>query len=314
MTDTLPVPTQPTRLRVYATDCHDISAVVGGTRREIAKDLDWHDYRTACGLNPSSIVNAEKSMLNFLYWWNNPRPDTDDFLWGRAVHCLLYEPRQFEHRYRCWIGARRGNAYKDFVAECFETNAEVLTEEQMESAMQAAKQIIVHPKVRPIIAAGLAEVTLFHPEFGLQCRGRVDWISTSTHCLSDLKTTKDVGRRACRKAFGRDFFKFHYDIKLGLYRRWLDNLTGEHWPVQVIAVEKTPPYDVSVMPIPEVVIDRGAEKGLALIERIAESISTGQWPGIDDGEDGYLDVPPSEMDEELEGAEEVQFEEYAAGF
>jgi len=72
----------------------------------------------------------------------------------------------------------------------------------------------------------------------------------------------------------------------------------------VIVVENSPPYDVSVIPIPDAVLYRGAELGYTIIRAIRQAIDRDYWPGVAEGE-ATLDVPPWEMDEELTGAEEM---------
>lgn len=284
----------------------DISLVLNGTRNELCPDVAWSEYKDLVGLNPSTIahgVEPSGSMLALKHNWDNERADTPDFQWGRAVHCLLFEPKEFDRRYASWEGRRAGNAYKEFVSECWELGKEVLTDQQIKTAIAAASRFVENRLVRHLISAGKPEVTLFYVEDGVQCRGRVDWISSSEHVLVDLKTAKSIQA----KLFGRDFFKYHYDVKLGLYRRWLQKLTGERWSVKVVCIEKTPPYDITVLTIPDAVLDQGEDRGRVTIRRVKECIAANVWPGIAGDEEYYLEVPYAEMDEdELEGAEEVE--------
>lgn len=243
-------------------------------------------------------------MLHLRHAWDVPRKDTDAMLWGRAVHCLLFEPREFEARYTCWEGRRAGGAYQDFVED--HCGMEVLTAAQYEGAMAAGRRFTDESLVLPLIESGQSEVSVFCPEAGLQCRGRMDRVSTDG-VIVDLKTTKDLEARA----FGRDFYRFHYDIKLGLYRRWLSKVLGYQFRVVVVCLENcgTPskpegPYDIAVVPIADAVLDRGAERGVSILRRVAACIESEYWPGVAEGEEYWLDVPTWEMDD-LEGAEVV---------
>jgi hypothetical protein len=283
----------------------DISACIVETPKFGILDIGWRDYKEMVALNPSTIADGvppSGSMLKLHHNWHYKRPDTAFFRWGRAVHCALFEPGLFDQRYTFWQGRRAGGAYREFVSEAWEDGKEVLAEKEAKSAIEAGKRFISDPLVQRLTAAGKAEQTLLAGEWNVQCRGRVDWISTSQHVLVDLKTTKDVSARA----FGRDFFKYHYDVKLGLYQRWLQANTQEQWPVEVICIESQSPFDITVVPIPDSVLAQGAGKGMAVVRRFSECVRTGVWPGVANGKPYILDVPVWEMDDdELTGAEEA---------
>jgi exodeoxyribonuclease VIII len=290
-----------------------IESLLGGSRNEVAGSIDWSDYKDLAGLNPSTIVKAVRgrdddgelilSMARLKHAWDHyDREDSDDLLWGRAVHCLLFEPQEFEHRYVACTMRRdkRTAAYQDFLLD--NQGKEVLTATQWDTALAAARSFVSDEKVQEIISEpGQNEVTVFKSVHGVQCRGRLDRIVPSLKLIPDLKTTKCLEPRK----FGYDFFGYHYDIKLGLYRDWLSSLTSCQFGVTVIALEKEPPYEVAVIPVPDAVLDYGAEKGRKIIRRVRECIESGVWPGTYDGE-GYLYVPSREMEDvELIGATEV---------
>jgi hypothetical protein len=166
----------------------------------------------------------------------------------------------------------------------------------LNAALDAAQGFLACPRVQSLITAGRAEQTVLAIEEGMQCKGRLDWVSTAEHVLTDLKTTNEIEPTL----FGRTFFRFGYDLKLGLYRRWLSRITGEHWPVEVIALESKPPHDVAIIPVPDAVLDDGADKALAIIGRVKRAIETNQWPGVAGGKDMALEVPHYIIAEEPE--------------
>lgn len=267
----------------------------------IKTGVDWEQYCAIPAMNPSTLCSGLKSMRHLKYNCEHSREDTDDLLWGRAVHCLLFEPKEFENRYIAFRGARRaGNVWEETLERATALSLEILNGKQWDTAQEAALSFINEPDVQELIQAGQAEVTLMATEFGLQCRGRVDWIA-SGKALVDLKTTKNIEA----SKFGRDFFAYKYDFKLGLYRRWLERLTGRQWPVKVIALEKQPPWDVAVIPIDNAILDQGVNKALRVLADLKQAIATNHWPGVANGQQYDLDVPAWEMmDEELSGAEE----------
>ncbi len=272
-----------------------IKSIVGGTRNELCA-MPWDEYLAYPALNPSTIVHGRKSMLHLKHAWDNRGDDSDAMLFGRAQHCLLFEPREFERRYRPWEGRRAGNAYEEFCAEAYAEGAEVIKatgEYSQESAIEATHGFLAHPLIQRMIAAGKAEQSILCVENGMQCKGRLDWISASEHCISDLKTARDITARA----FGRAFYTFGYDIKLGLYKRWLDAVTKDTWPVNVICLESKAPYDVAVVPVPDAVLESGVKRGMAIITRVKQCMERNEWPGVAGHELYPLDVPAWEMED-----------------
>jgi hypothetical protein len=277
-----------------------IRDILNGTRVEAVKGVSWPDYRELVGMNPSTLVHGRKSMLALKHAWDHPRKDTPDFRFGRAVHTILLEPREFANRYTYWEGARRGNDYKAFAADAFLHGQEVLAEDEWYACQDMALRFVGDENVQTLIAMGAAEVTVFGVEETLQCRGRIDWVSVSGDALMDLKTCRDLRRRS------RDFFAYDYDIKLGLYQRWLERATQVPRPVCVVWVEKAPPYDVVVEMVPQPVLDQGVDKALRILRALRVAIETDTWPGIARGEVLTLEVPNWAMEDDLDGALEVE--------
>ena len=284
---------------------NDIRSVLvkGEGKREVLQSVPWETYKALECMNPSSIVHGTKSLWHLKQAWEAPgQVDSDVLLYGRAQHCLLFEPRDFANRYAPFDGVRRGEKWETFKEECGEEGKEALTRKAWDEVQEAARAFLRKPMVQHIVAAGQAETTLFQVEGRIQCRGRTDWISTSAGCLVDLKTCRSAAVRPASQAF----YTYHYDIKLGLYQRWLQDLTGKPWPVRIVWLEKTPPFSCELMTIDNAVLDRGARKGLDILKRLETAIDDDNWPDLDDSEDYVLDTPSWEMDDELEGCEDAE--------
>ncbi len=280
------------------TDRPPISSIIGGTRRELVH-MPWPEYCSFPALNGSVIVRGRKSLLHLKHEWEHGGEDTEAMQFGRLLHCLLFEPSEIENRYRSWVGRRAGNDYESFCAEAEAAGAEVVRqsgEYSMDRALEAAQGFLCNSRVQALISAGQAEQTVLWTEEDVQTKGRLDWVSTSEHVLVDLKSANDISD----KLFGAAFFRYGYDLKLGLYRRWLQGVTGDRWPVEVIALESKPPYDVATIPIPDAVLDSGVDKALAIIASVRQAIATDQWPGVAGNEPYPLVVPFYEMAEETE--------------
>lgn len=269
--------------------------VVNGQRREVVLGMDFPDYLAVPALNGSTLVHGRTSMRHFLHAWHGDDKDTEALLWGRAVHCLLFEPKLFTERYTLYEGRRQGKAWEEFREDNQEL--EILRADGQygyASALVAARSFINEPLLQEMIREGQGEVSLFTVEDDLQCKARLDWVSASSRCIVDLKTTRNIAARA----FGRQFFDLGYDLKLGLQRRWwAEQNHGELLPVYVIALENKPPFDVAVIPVPDAVLDQGAERALAIIRQVKECISVDRWPGVANGEYFPLEVPSWEMED-----------------
>jgi len=279
-----------------------IVSVLNGSRTGLV-DMTWDEYRAFPALNGSCIVHGRKSLLHLKYAWEHGRPDTDAMQYGRLIHCLLFEPREVEARYQSWEGRRAGNDYKQFLADAESTGAEVIKatgQYSLESATEAVQGFLRSARVQALIAAGRAEQTVLAVEDGVQVKGRLDWVSTAEHVLTDLKTTAEIEPAL----FGRTFFRYGYDLKMGLYRRWLNAATHDTWPVECIVLESSPPYDVAVIPVPDAVLYRGVEKALRILQRVKRALDADQWPGI--GDALQLVVPYNEiLEDELSGVQEA---------
>lgn len=274
----------------------DIKAILGGSiRRGVFPKLERDQYREACGLNPSSI--KEKSPLHVREVYEKPNgKSTDAMNLGTAVHTLVWEPHLFTEQVVCWDGDRRGNGWKAFAEE--HSDKLILKAEgeySYERAIQIASKLTADPRVKELAREGLAEAAVFTEEHGLQCRGLLDWIATHCSTLVDLKVVRSIVARD----FGNAVQRYGWDVSMACYRRWFQREANkEIRAVKFVAVESAPPFDVAVVNVPEEALELGWKKANAMIERIRESIETGVWPGIANGEEQELLIPAYAMDEE----------------
>lgn len=259
--------------------------------------LPFAKYRAIQALNPSLIKVGCKSMKHLRYAKDHPRPATDALTIGSACHTAVFEPAELDNRFLVFDGRRdkRIAAYKEVLEEAEATGKLIIRSADLKMAADMGLAVASDPIVAPIIKAGRAEVTLITEEDGLPCKGRLDWVMEGAG-FGDLKTCRDV----TAFAFGRDFYRYGYDVSFGLYQRWLMRLRGQEEPCNVLCVEKEPPYDVAVVPVPQAVLDQGAEKGLRVIAEYKRCLATKVWPGIAKGEDYWLRVPVWAMDEDDE--------------
>lgn len=257
------------------------------------------EYRESCGLNPSSI--KQPSPLHVKHAYENQSESTDAMRLGTAVHTLVWEPDLFTEEVAVWEGDRRGNAWKEFAAE--NSDKLILKTDAYERVIQVASKLTANAQVKEIAREGLAETAVFTEEHGLQCRGLLDWVATHLGLLVDLKVVRSIESRP----FGAAVQRYGWDVSMACYRRWFQREANKDIRgVKFIAVESSAPHDVAVIDVPESALELGWKKADAMIQRVRESIETGVWPGIANGEEQELFIPTYAMDEE-----EIAWEEAA---
>lgn len=281
--------------------------ILGPFRRGVVYGLPFDDYCDEPAINASTLkagFTGKTINVKRIKWaFEHGREDTEAMMFGRALHCLMFEPHEFEQRYCAYDGVRnkRHTDYQDFLAD--HPGAEVMKMDGAYSynkALEAAVAFTACAEVAPLTAAGKGEVTLFTDNLGMQLRARLDWISTSEHVLTDMKTARDVAE----EAFGRQFFGLKYDVQLGMYQHMLESLTSCQWPVKCIAVENKEPYETVVYDIPDAVLDQGWERAQTAMRKVRTAIDTGSWPGVSAGGSVPLFIPTWEMEETVEWSDE----------
>jgi len=254
-------------------------------------------------------VECDKSPFHAWHAWNFPKPETPALQVGKALHSALLEPRLFADRYKPAEERRTKKVVEAAAAE----GVELLLPKDFDNIVEAARRASLCKDLQLFIKAGKSEVSLFTDEFGCQVKGRLDWISQDPLAIFDVKTARDIDERW----FSRAFYSYHYDVKLGLYQRWLSRLMNtKEIPVYLLLVENQGPWDCAVVPrvggepapIPQAVLDRGASKGLKWIEQLRGCIDRDEFPGVGSVAEWNLFTPAWEMDDddEIEGAEVME--------
>jgi hypothetical protein len=269
--------------------------------------LSYEVYDAIDAWRPSVIVHMSKSPLavHWARWGNGLRSETDSLLWGQAVHIAAFEPLEFDLRVEEADGTRTARLKR----EAKERGVILLKPGDKPlgyaSAVQAAARLFDYGPLKPFLeCSGQRELSLFTEECGLPVKCRLDYLATN-HAIIDLKSSRDISERR----FSADFYRYHYDVKLGLYQRWASRLIDSPGlPVYLLLVENQPPHDVTMfprvngepIPIPQPVLDRGADKGLRWLEKIQECLERDEWPGVDVNPDATLMTPSWEMDDDIQ--------------
>jgi hypothetical protein len=259
----------------------------------------------------------------------HPRPDTDALKLGRAVHCLVLEPKAFESR---WVSQGQCAATKKGGDRCSSTGSlylegdwfckvkghaptgagappegiEVISADGMELAKACAQAVHRHPVAQDLLDVGKAEESMewTHKETGIACRGRVDFLRSD--CLVDLKVT----RRETVRDIKRDVAAYRFHSQLAWYHDGAiaaGKLKKDAERPYLIAVSNAEPYDVAVFRMPLVTYQAGEIDYRDLLIKYRDCLAADVWPGI--APDLLeLDLPP--WSPGMQGSEEGTGDEF----
>lgn len=272
------------------------------------------DYDRIDAVNQSSLKVIAKSPLHYRHALEHPRRATDTMKLGSLTDTLLFEPHRFERDYIMWdpppgkSDTRTGKAWEAFKLTA--GDREIVRRRDVEAARNMVTALRACKLAGRYLRAGTEQPVLVWRDkaTGLLCKARLDWISTSVaDVMLELKTANDVAPWSFESAFA----KRGYDVQCAFYADGYQTLTGRPLFPKCVAVENTPPHDVVVYDLIEVV-DTGREIYREMIERLAECRKSGEWPGQHEDAEVILRLPkwrdPDDQDElaelglEYEGA------------
>ena len=229
-------------------------------------------------LSFSSIKEFAKSPNHFIYYKNRERTSSAAMIKGTAVHTMVLEPNEFEHRYFIAPdGIRRGtNAWKEIVAVAGER--EILKEVEYNVIAKMSRMVVEHYEAREILkAASEFEQHIKLTFNGLPFHGFADVVTPTMVC--DLKTTQD----STPHKFSRTVFNYKYHWQAALYMK----ATGKD-TFRFITIESSAPYSVMVYELSHEMIE------LAVKELIEVTNKFKKWDGLEAGyskEVQIIDVP-----------------------
>lgn len=251
----------------------------------ITRNMPKEEYHALRALNASGAHTIERH-CPALYWHTSPfNPDAangasaNHFDIGEATHLLLLEPDKFDAA----VAIIDAENYKTRAAQEAKHRARragltpLLGKEiHLVEAMAAA--ILADPIARTFRDGGDTEVTMTwdDPDFGFPCKLRVDHLP---HDLVDLRDVKSA-MTANPRDFERSAWDHGYPQRAAWYLDGVEIASGErprfYW---FIAVEKKPPFLVSVMKYAEEDIEWGRVLNQRARAIFAHCLEHRQWPG-----------------------------------
>lgn len=269
--------------------------------------MDMAEYRAIPAVNWSTLSAMRESPAHYKECRDVGREDTPALLVGRAVDCAVFEPSLFPLRFACRPAGidRRTKEGKTAWSEFLATNAgrDILDADEFDQVTKMAAAVRENAAAAPYLAGGFEQVVLrwTHRATGLACKARLDYVSHSRAVLLDLKSTVSTEHRK----FAGSVVMYGYHNQLAFYRQGLETAApawklpdGLCYSPILLAVEKTPPYDVAVFELEEKAMDQAARENEALLARVARCEERKTWPGRYDGHPHRLTLPPWAYDDQ----------------
>ena len=208
-----------------------------------------------------------------LWYWRqtHPEPPRRAFDIGTAAHALILGTGP---QIVCVTGEWRTKEKRAEIAEWRSKGAVPLHSVDYRAVFGMYKAVTTHPVASRLLdesphreATGLAE----GPGVWLRCR--FDAIGDAG--ILDVKTCQS----ADPEAFARHAIDLGYHQQAAWYRDMAQTLGVTDGPFRFVAVEKTPPYLVSVIELDEATEQLGREANARAIDLYRRCLATGEWPG-----------------------------------
>jgi hypothetical protein len=287
-------------------------------------------YHSDCCIGKSISSSGLRTISSYSpahYWatsyYNEKRyvdeeEETKALLMGRALHDMVFSYKDFKSLYvrrpETYYDEKTGETKKFTLLSkvCQETmrlfgKKSVLMPDDYDNIIGMGLALSEHPKVRQCgLLEGHVEHSMFwvDEETGVWLKSRPDAIPTDRLLFVDLKTSRDVRRRAIHNSIWEYGYAqqgalvmegckvlFHDMISLGnkpLIKAmdWKD-VPKEFW---LLFVEKTPPYATQLVELTSQYLNWGMTANREAIRQFAYGTKTGKWPGPAGEEDRALTI------------------------
>ena len=221
----------------------------------------------------------------FKHWQEHPQPSKPAYDLGQAVHTLVLGngPSLLRVDADDW----RTKAAREQRTAAYAVGKVPLLAEEYDSAESIAASVLTHHIAGPLFdpANGTPEQTLIwrDPETLVMCRARLDWLLRNRAgrlVIPDLKTTYCAEPGSLAKSM----VSFGYHVQGAFYEDGVTALgLSDEPPVFVlIAVEKTPPYLVTIAQPDADAIDAGRMRARKARDVYRRCRTANHWPTYTD--------------------------------
>lgn len=247
----------------------------------IYPDISNEAYHSGPGISKSGLWTIySQTPAHYRFGEREEKPEFD---FGTAVHLAILEPEKFETMVFKGPKDRRGNNWKDAVAEAANLGKLLLTGPDFEAVQIVRDAVHADTWLRGIITGGkpLVEGSAYaiDPETGLLVKCRPDLHRSDIGVMLDVKTSAS----ASPDQFARSVVNYGYHAQEAHYTDTWRAAGGEVEAFAFIVVEKKPPYAFAVYELPPSIV----AEGRAIISKAkatyAECLRTDTWPAYPTG-------------------------------
>ena len=213
--------------------------------------------------------------VNFPEAWDSPAKQL-----GRAVHCLVLEPKRWPTRFaqapECDRRTKEGKQlWADFCT--LNEGREIVKAETGQIAQEMAMSVEAHKDAAALLRkADVREVSLVTDLWSVPFKARLD--AYGEDIVVDLKTT----RSASPEEFERSIMNYGYGLQAAAYLRAADRCGLKVKHFCFICVESEAPHAVAVYRLKNDVIDLFDARLAPLVERYGQCVKSRKWPGYSD--------------------------------
>jgi len=236
------------------------------------------EYQKETAVSKSDLTLFARSPAH--YKCKEKRKETPALIFGDAVHTAILQPDIYIKRYAFQpegmkLSTTAGIAFKE---EAAEKGQIILSWDISGRIGEMRKAIRQHPTASKLIyGEGPAEISGFWVDerTGLECRLRADKIRSDLGIVIDLKTCED----ARFEAFQRSIATYRYHWQGAHYLDGVSEITGiPHTNFVLLAIEKEPPFAISIYRIDDAAVYAGREEIKILMNEFRECKDRDVWP------------------------------------
>lgn len=247
----------------------------------IIPGIENEAYHASPGVSKSGLWSLySKTPAHFRY---EVRKEKKDFEVGEAIHLAVLQPEQFDVRVMRGPKDRRGNNWKDFVAEASNTGRLLLTEGDFDKALEVRDVVHADAWLNAMIVSPHSQVEYSgfwkDEQTGVMCRCRPDLYRPDLGIMFDLKST----RSAEPDTFARDVVNYGYHAQEAWYSDGYCGLGQSVEGFVFIALEKETPYCRAVYELPPSIVEEGRVAMRKALDTYAQCAAVDRWPGYPAG-------------------------------
>lgn len=241
------------------------------------------EYRTHPAISRSELWRMNESAEKFLWYKNHPIEPTPAMLFGQVTHKLLLQPDTFDDEFviapNCDRRTKAGKEeYEAFAATV--GDRAIVSKDDFDKALEMINAVLSNPLAVKLLD-GAKERPFFWTDetTGENCKCRTD-------CLTEIDGElwivdyKTAGNAQTDVFSNKDVFRLGYYFQAAMYSEGvMKSLELSERPRFVfIAQEKSAPYAVNVIAVPDDVMLAGIDKYRELMGKFHECKVMDYWP------------------------------------